>query len=270
MDYIIKFVGIVMIVSAMGPGDRYRALLPLSDVHNYSCKDANGNPAYDTPKHEAYIRIAKTEIANQLQWSDPKNLTCADNSCMLFHIENSSDLVFYSGFDPGTEVRESPSYCLVPQLRREFPAASQVTTLNEAATIASLTLPGGDLTAERIASNGAIYSSLHVRAHDGADRTKPIVIMAIERTTHTVRVVVANPGATVMVVNATPDVAVLALDAGDPDPHPDPHNHFMLYNKLLNKAENCKKFDGQRPCDSVAWVGTTGSVGCSNSGCCPP
>ncbi len=271
MDYIIKFVGIIMIVSAMQPGDQYRALLPLTGQTNISCANLTLGTNVKAPKHEAYVRVSTDDLLPATQWPAGDVVECvpASQKCRLFRIANPSDLKIESGIDSGNEVHESASYCLVPQLRKEFPSAANVASVNENATIARLVMPGGDLTAE-VVKSGAIYSSLHVPARPGTV-LQPIVVLAIERATKAVRSVVVKAGSTIMLVNATADMAVAPLDATDADAgHPE-HAHFTVYNKLLsNGVEVCKNPAMPRPCNADFSGGVTGEIGCSNTGCCKP
>jgi hypothetical protein len=264
MDYLIIFVGIIMIAGAP-KGMPFRALLPSSTGNMTFC-----NAHVTVPPHEAYLRVEKTRVLpDDTHWPEDPIPCDPPQTCELFRISTASDLSINSVFDPGIKVRRLPTYCLLPQLE-EFPSTRDVTEVSDADTIAVMPLPGGEIFAKQL-NNGAIYPFLRVHAPQGA-QASPITITATERGSRTTHTLVLKPGTTIALVNATKELAKKKLSAVDPHAGEDAHVHFVLLSKLLpNGVEICRRPPTNRDvrCPGIKFdPGVTGDVGCSGGGCC--
>lgn len=267
MDYVIQFVGIIMIVAGAG-NTPYRALLPAWVGPETLCGEVK-----NIPEHTAYIRIRKSDIDSIAAWPEQDDCENQEN-CKLFKIPVASDLKIDSGFSSGTFVHEHASYCLVPQLAQEMDKPNLALKSDAVAfTIAVLELPGGDLTARQHA-NESVISSLLVPAPPGA-KVQSITITATSRQDSATRKLVVKSGSTVTIVNATTEMAKKSLDAKDPHIHATAP-HYLLFNKLLSKdSDICDAPPRDRPCpasvtQATHGPGTVGDFICSNTGCCKP
>lgn len=234
MDFIIKFVGIILIVGSTNQNVPYRALVPMSSGGERFCA---GQAEHGVPKHTTYIRVDTTSIVrSKTTWRFEDRVPCTPD-CTLFPITKASTVKIEGGFATGSAMHEHASYCLVPDVKAEMQPA--IIGPRENSAIVTMDLPGGDLTAEQL-SNGSYVADLHVAAPPEAAESPAEIKITIADADQT-RVIILNPGSTITLLNATETLAVQELTARDP--HAKEHAHFVLFNNVVQSPSPvCEMF----------------------------
>jgi hypothetical protein len=234
MDFVIRLVGIVMIVTTGTTTVLHRdiAMLPISDASNSFC---SGNVT--VVQHEAFVRINSGQVVDDRAW--PEHESCdPGQGCTLYRIPVASDLSVDPGFAPvGNGIRRDTTFCLVPDIHRELMksghqyAALDLRNDPISATIAALELPPGIIKAYSWPPTGMVASVLWVTAPSGAKAVQ-IVITADARDHSATRRLVVKAGSNITLTN---------LPAGRPGMDlaqrggPIAQSGMFLYNRLISK-----------------------------------
>ena len=266
MDYIIEFIGIILLViGGTTPNVNVdTAFLPVTARRTFCASSV----VQQLDLHTAFIRIANSSIVpDQTNWPD-KEMCEASQQFTLFPITVASELTIDSGFQPAVASARGGTFCLVPRLG-EIAANPRLVDHPEDISI-SLKLPGGALEAGKL-RNRAVFTSLRVPAPPNAPRPN-ITIRATPAPRPARRSKDASgagwhPHPTIEPA-ARPD-AGMELDHNDP-PAPD-NAHYYLFNALLPADRLCSLPAEVRPnCTNPgSGPGVEGDPSCSNNGCCP-
>jgi hypothetical protein len=296
MDFVIRFIGIVMIVSAVSSTVLKKdiALVPMSGASNSFCSGIA-----TVVQHEAFIRVNTGQIVDDKDW--PGGQACdASQGCTLYSIPVASDLSIAPGFTPaGTGITEDTTYCLIPQMRHELRKLGHqydnldLTGNPIAATLASLDLPPGKITAFQFPHTAMATSVLWVTAPGGSQVT-PITITADARDHSVTRKLVVRAGSNIAIVNLPHGQAGLDFGMKHGSPEPPMKGHMFLYNNLVSQEfctpiaeirDTCPSSVVQIHPDSLTQAERRaakrraahgGGPGegtdslCSNTGCCRP
>ncbi len=266
MDYIIEFIGIILLViGGTTPNVNVdTAFLPVTARRTFCASSARPK---QVDLHTAFIRIANSSIVpDQTNWPD-KEMCEASQQCTLFPITVASELTIDSGFQPAVASARGGTFCLVPRLG-EIAANPRLVDHPEDISI-SLKLPGGALEAGKL-RNRAVFTSLRVPAPPNAPRPN-ITIRATPRPGQPgdPKTLVVRAGTRIQLLNLPRAHAGMELDHNDP-PAPD-NAHYYLFNALLPADRLCSLPAEVRPnCTNPgSGPGVEGDPSCSNNGCCP-
>lgn len=271
MDYTIRFIGVVMLVTGMtGMPFNNHAYLPLWSSATYCGVNT-------PPKHVANLRIITTQILDKTGWPPDDQKPCdKGQNCTLFAITTPSTLTIDSGFTPvGSGILEDSSFCLVPQLRHEMSHHNAKLVANpQDHSIVDLALPSGTLKSKQFSTNHMIVSTLTVQAPPGSSKTGKITIVAKPHATGgTLRTLIVSAGSEITIENTESGEAGVNPSMPAMGPIVPASAHFFLYNELLEPATRiCGETPpAKRPCAKLtAGPGTGLEFLCSNSGCCHP
>jgi hypothetical protein len=252
MDFIIRFIGIVLIVTGKTTPhvDANTAFLPKWRPALTFC----GGDIHDIPKHQAFIRVASNAVSSTKNWTGKKCSTVSPGStqnCTVFFIEKTSAITIEPGYTPSGPSTPGTTFGKLPRLGAADPTIELESDPYKASS-AWLELPGGKIETMKF-GNGMIASEVQVKA-PGGTASLPITIQAIPRGGGKTRTIVVNAGTEISIGLLPPGHA--GMDFNAVNPSPGNHTHFFLVNTLLPP--------GHQFCDPPDLDPL-----CSNQGCCP-
>jgi hypothetical protein len=272
MDYSIRFIGVIMLVTQMtGSPFNNHAFLPLR-TSTFFCGSAK---KFDPPAHKAYVRINTGQIAISTGWPAADQSPCdPSQGCTLFEIPEASTLTINSKFTPTGVLTEDPSsFCLVPQINHEVNHSAKLIADPVAHSIVDMELPAGDLKAVRMPKNDMMVSLLDVHAPSGSAAANIEIVATPHATGGTTRKLEVKAGSLITIEYTESGHA--GVDPGMVNPSGPvavAKAHFFLFNELLDPATQvCVLAPRVRPCPKLSPKPAAGlDFVCSNSGCCHP
>jgi hypothetical protein len=269
MEFIIHFVGLIMLIRASdvgGPSGQFMALIP-GAAQTMTIPCSNGVPIAVIP-HKVYVRVLTDDVVpgSDATWTEKSSCHHPTLKCTLYEIPVASSISVAPGFNIGTTVKTETTFCAMPQLAPSQPVGHkpQVDSGSPGRSLVDVPIAGGSL-GDFAMANGNIYTTWHATPSSPVPNAT-ITIRATERASGKERKLELQPAtgpALIFIINVPPGYAAGALSA--PNPHLD--KHFALYNTILTPGTG----DCEMPkasCPPTTKPTSTLNLACSNSGCC--
>jgi len=250
MDYFVRFIGIVLIVTGGTTPNvpSNTAFIPM--YYTPLCKSV-------IPKHVAFIRVPDMPKPDGSGWPSKDQRSCALQSpgtkeqCTIFFIPEESVITINSGFTPVGRSKPGSTFYKLGHIGIEQHDVNMALVTNpfNMANV-SFVLPAGDIDTN-IFANNMLATTIHVVAPSGSTKA-PIVITAVGKAMTRVLKLVA--GTTIDICDLPPTEA--GVNFNSMSGHPGHFEHYLLYNALL---------DARHPACNPPNLDPL----CSNQGCCP-